>query len=78
MAPTVGLFRYAPPSRSSAFSRPRYFRLAFAWRRTNFSLVLISPPVAIKKTTPRGGFFIGSDCRIRTNDQSVNSRLLYR
>ena len=34
--------------------------------------------VAIKKPPKREVFFIGSDCRIRTNDQSVNSRLLYR
>ena len=31
-----------------------------------------------KKPPGREVFFIGSDCRIRTNDQSVNSRLLYR
>ena len=31
-----------------------------------------------KKPTAKGGFFIGSGCLIRTGDQSVNSRLLYR
>ena len=34
---------------------------------------------SIKKHPPDGGcFFIGSGCLIRTGDQSVNSRLLYR
>ena len=60
----------------------------WADRRTFVRLCLVVEPtsrwfssrhlVTIKKPPKREVFFIGSDCRIRTNDQSVNSRLLYR